>query len=220
MTHDKTFVIAIDGPAASGKGTLARKLAAHFDYALLDTGALYRAVGLNVARHGGDPEKEADAVAAARALGDMDLSDPAIRGESTGALASKVAAIPAVRDILLAFQRDFAESPPGGKTGAILDGRDIGTVVCPDADVKIYIIADVETRAKRRFLEQYGPNGTEAQYEAILADLVQRDARDMNRSTAPLKPAKNAHLLDTTNSDIEAVFEAALGLISKEQANV
>ena len=162
MTHDKTFVIAIDGPAASGKGTLARKLAAHFDYALLDTGALYRAVGLNVARHGGDPEKEADAVAAARALGDMDLSDPAIRGESTGALASKVAAIPAVRDILLAFQRDFAESPPGGKTGAILDGRDIGTVVCPDADVKIYIIADVETRAKRRFLEQYGPNGTEA----------------------------------------------------------
>lgn len=215
---DNSFVIAIDGPAASGKGTLARKLAAHFDYALLDTGALYRAVGLAVSRRGGNPEHQADAIAAARDLKNMDLSDPAIRGESTGSLASKVAAIPEVRDILLDFQRNFAQNPPENKAGAILDGRDIGTVICPDAAVKLFIMADVETRAKRRFLEQFGPQGTPAEYEAVLTDLKLRDDRDMNRTAAPLKPAQNAHLLDTTNSDIEAVFEKALGLILNKQA--
>lgn len=211
---EKTPVIAIDGPAASGKGTLAQRLARHFDYALLDTGALYRAVGLACARAGGDPENEQDALAAAARLAEMDLADPEIKGESTAGLASKVAALPAVRTRLLAFQRDFARTPPGGKAGAILDGRDIGTVVCPDADVKIFITADVETRAKRRFLEQYGPTGSPAQYQAILADLVRRDARDINRDASPLKRAENAYLIDTTNSDIETVFEEALRLIS------
>ncbi|WP_138380863.1 (d)CMP kinase [Luteithermobacter gelatinilyticus] len=206
-------VIAIDGPAASGKGTLARRLAAHFDYAHLDTGALYRAVGLGVLRAGGNPEDEADAVRAAEHVAEIDLDDPALRSESTGAAASKVAAIPEVRRILLDYQRQFAATPPGNKRGAVLDGRDIGTVVCPDATHKFFITADVETRAKRRFLELFGEQGTAEQYARILEELRLRDERDMTRATAPLKPAENAHLLDTTNSDIEAVFEKALSLI-------
>ncbi|PCI31829.1 MAG: cytidylate kinase [Alphaproteobacteria bacterium] len=211
-------IIAIDGPAASGKGTLARKLARHLDYAYLDTGALYRAVGLLVARAGGDADNEQDAVLAAQQLAEADLakitSDPEMKSESTGGLASKVAAIPAVRALLLDFQHQFAASPPGGKAGAVLDGRDIGTVVCPEAEVKLFITASVETRAKRRFMEQYGEGGSDEQYLAILRDLIRRDERDTQRATAPLKAAKNAHLLDTTNSDIEAVFEMAVTLIS------
>ncbi|VAX02793.1 Cytidylate kinase [hydrothermal vent metagenome] len=203
-------IIAVDGPAASGKGTLARKLAAHLDYAYLDTGSLYRAVGLQVYRAGGDPENEQDALKAAKKLAEIDLSDPELKSESTGGLASKVAVIPSVRAHLLDFQRKFARNPPG----AILDGRDIGTVVCPDATLKLFIIADVETRAKRRVLEQYGPGASPAQFQAILDDLIQRDRRDTNRASSPLKAAKNAHLLDTTNSDIEAVFEQALALFS------
>lgn len=211
-------IIAIDGPAASGKGTLARKLARHLDYAYLDTGALYRAVGLLVARAGGSADNEQDAVRAARKLAQDDLakitSDPEMKSESTGGLASKVAAIPAVRALLLDFQHQFAATPPGGKAGAVLDGRDIGTVVCPEAEVKIFITASVETRAKRRFLEQFGPEGSDQQLQAILEDLIRRDERDTQRVAAPLKAAENAHLLDTTNSDIEAVFEEALTLIS------
>jgi len=207
-------LIAIDGPAASGKGTLARRLARHFDYAYLDTGALYRAVGLQVLRKGGDAENQQDAVQAARELSRLNLNDPELKSESTGGLASKVAAIASVRDVLLAFQRDFAQNPPNGKDGAILDGRDIGTVVCPDADVKLFITASVETRAKRRFLEEFGDDGQAEDYTAILEELTTRDKRDMNRKTAPLKAAKNAHLLDTTNSDIETVFELALRLVS------
>jgi len=210
----KTRIIAIDGPAASGKGTLARRLAQHFDYAFLDTGALYRAVGLETVRAGGDPDNEQDALKAAGKLPEINLDDPEIRIESTGNLASKVAAIPAVRAALLEFQREFARVPPGGKAGAVLDGRDIGTVVCPDANIKLFITADVETRAKRRFLEQFGGKGGDADYQAILDDLIQRDQRDMTRATSPLKVAENAHLLDTTNSDIEAVFEQALALVS------
>jgi len=210
----KTRIIAIDGPAASGKGTLARRLAQHFDYAFLDTGALYRAVGLETVRAGGDPDNEQDALKAAGKLPEINLDDPEIRIESTGNLASKVAAIPAVRAALLEFQREFARVPPGGKAGAVLDGRDIGTVVCPDANIKLFITADVETRAKRRFLEQFGDKGGDADYQAILDDLIQRDQRDMTRATSPLKVAENAHLLDTTNSDIEAVFEQALALVS------
>ena len=207
-------VIAIDGPAASGKGTLARRLAMHFGYAHLDTGALYRAVGLIVLRSGGRPDDATDAIAAAHKVGEADLSDPELRTESTGAAASKVAAIPEVRQILLDYQRDFATNPPGGKAGAVLDGRDIGTVICPDADHKIFITADVETRAKRRFLELFGEKGATSEYEKILTELKERDDRDMNRATAPLKPAENAHLLDTTNSDIEAVFQKAISLIN------
>ena len=206
-------LIAIDGPAASGKGTLARRLARHFDYAYLDTGALYRAVGLQVQRKGGDTENEQDAVKAARELSRLNLNDPDLKSESTGGLASKVAAIASVRDVLLAFQRDFAQNPPNGKDGAVLDGRDIGTVVCPDADVKLFITASVETRAKRRFLEEFGDDGQAEDYTTILNELTTRDKRDMNRKTAPLKAAENAHLLDTTNSDIETVFELALKLV-------
>ncbi len=207
-------IIAIDGPAASGKGTLARRLAKHFNYAYLDTGALYRAVGLEVKRAGGNAENEQDALNAARKLATLNMNDPEIKSESTGGLASKVAAIPAVRDLLLDFQHRFAEKPPGGKIGALLDGRDIGTVVCPGADIKLFITASVETRAKRRFLEQFGPKGSDGEYQSILNDMRQRDERDINRAASPLKAAENAHLLDTTNSDIEAVFEQALQLIS------
>lgn len=203
-------VIAIDGPAASGKGTLARRLARHFDYAYLDTGGLYRAVALEAHRTDGD------AIKAAQNVGKLDLADPEIKSESTGGMASKISALPQVRAALLDFQRDFAAHPPGDKAGAVLDGRDIGTVVCPDADVKIFITASVETRAKRRFLEEFGPKGTDTDYQAILTELIQRDERDMTRQNSPLKPATNAHLLDTTNSDIEAVFEQALKLISDE----
>lgn len=206
-------VIAIDGPAASGKGTLARRLARHLNYACLDTGALYRAVGLAVKRAGGDINSEQEALKAARDLDQNALAiinkDPEIRSESAGGLASKVAAFPAVRRQLLKFQRDFAHSPPGGLAGAILDGRDIGTVVCPQAEVKLFITATVETRAKRRFVEQFGPQGSPEEYARILAELSLRDERDMNRRISPLKIAENACLLDTTNSDIEAVFEEA-----------
>ncbi|MDG1438487.1 MAG: (d)CMP kinase, partial [Emcibacteraceae bacterium] len=204
MLNEK-FIIALDGPAASGKGTLAKKLAEHFNLALLDTGALYRAVGLNVLKANGDPENEQDALKAVDILGSTDLKDPKIRGESTGAAASKVAAIPAVRQALVDYQRDFAFNPPTGKDGTILDGRDIGTVICPKAPYKIFITANVETRAKRRFIEEFGVNGSDENYQKILIDLKTRDHRDMNRATSPLKPHENAYLLDTTNSDIEAV---------------
>ncbi|MBT5185781.1 MAG: (d)CMP kinase [Kordiimonadaceae bacterium] len=211
MSH---LVIALDGPAASGKGTLARKLAKHFNLALLDTGALYRAVGWSVLNDGGDPTSEKDAVKAAKNMGNIDLSNRELRTESIGAAASKVASMPAVRQLLVDFQRTFADNPPKDKDGTILDGRDIGTVICPDAQVKIFITAEVETRAKRRFLEEFGPKGTDQQYLNILADLKARDERDMTRSTSPLKLAENAHLIDTTNSDIEAVFEATRKYVS------
>ncbi|MDG1707509.1 MAG: (d)CMP kinase [Emcibacteraceae bacterium] len=210
------LIIALDGPAASGKGTLARKLAEHFNLALLDTGALYRAVGLNVLNAGGNPENQDDALKAVTLLGSTDLNDPELRGESTGAAASKVAAIPEVRQALIDYQRDFANTPPAGKKGTILDGRDIGTVICPDAPYKIFISADVKTRAKRRFLEEFGPTGSNENYQNILSDLKARDERDMNRAAAPLKPHENAYLLDTTNSSIEAVFEAARAYVSGE----
>ena len=211
------IIIALDGPAASGKGTLARKLAAHFNLALLDTGALYRAVGSNVLKAGGNPENEQDALKAIGLLAKTDLSDPDLRGESTGAAASKVASFPSVREKLVDFQRNFATNPPESKEGSILDGRDIGTVICPDAPFKIFITADVETRAKRRFIEEYGENGNDENYQTVLSELKARDERDTNRLTSPLKPHKNAHLLDTTNSDIEAVFEAARAYVSNTE---
>lgn len=217
MQVTNKFIIALDGPAASGKGTLARKLADYYDLALLDTGALYRAVGLNVLKTGGDPENECDALIAVDKLPETDLSNPELRGESTGAAASKVAAIPSVRAKLLDYQRNFAHNPPADKKGSILDGRDIGTVICPEAPYKIFITANVETRAKRRFLEEFGESGNEENYQSILSELKARDDRDINRSTSPLKPHKNAYLLDTTNSDIEAVFEEACAYISNQE---
>lgn len=203
-------VIAIDGPAAAGKGTLARRLARHLGFAYLDTGALYRAVALTLLRQGVSPEDEARAAAVAANLDSALLDDPDIRSEAVGEVASQVAALPAVREALLAFQRSFAARPPG----AILDGRDIGTVVCPGADIKLFVTADLAARARRRHAELTDKGGT-VTLEAVTADLQARDARDAARATAPLKCAPDAHLLDTTNSDIDSVFNAALALINK-----
>ncbi|PCI64368.1 MAG: cytidylate kinase [Kordiimonadales bacterium] len=206
------MIIAIDGPAASGKGTLARRLAKHFQYAYLDTGSLYRGVALVLLNKGIDPH---DMGAAAQASMHVDLSivdDPALRSEGTGNAASIVAAMPIVRSNLLEFQRKFSISPPGGEQGAILDGRDIGTVVCPDAPIKLFVTASVEERAKRRFSEMKGRDETVI-FEQILADVRARDERDTNRALAPLLPAEDAHLLDTTLLDIDAVFLRAVKIV-------
>ena len=209
-------IVAVDGPAASGKGTLARRLAARLDYAYLDTGALYRAVALCVLRAGQDPTDSEAAIAAARAL-DMHLLDDAdfaaaLRTAETGAGASHVAAVPEVRAAILTAQRQFATTPPDAKAGAILDGRDIGTVVCPDADKKLFITARAEVRAERRFQELRAQDDT-LSFATVLADIEARDARDMNRATAPLKQAEDAHLLDTSDLSIEEAFNAALALL-------
>ena len=205
-------IIAIDGPAAAGKGTLARRLAAHFDFAFLDTGAIYRATGLAVLRAGGDPHAEADALAAAHALDPAMFSDPAIREESSGQAASAVAAIASVRAALLEFQRTFAHHPPLGKKGAVLDGRDIGTVVCPDATAKLFITASLDIRARRRF-QELQEKGLEVIWGRVLEDMRARDARDSGRDTAPLTAAKDAFVLDTTDLDADAAFAAGLAYV-------
>ncbi len=202
------MIIAIDGPAASGKGTLARRLASHYGLAYLDTGSLYRAVAHGVLTEGGNPADEEDAVASARRLGTYDIDDADLRTPDVSRAASQVAAIPAVRAAILDFQRQFAATPPG----AVLDGRDIGTIVCPYADVKLFVTASPEARAKRRFLELTA-SGTDVTEAQVLHDLTERDRRDSGRSVAPLTQAADAHLLDTTNLDIEAAFDAAVGII-------
>ena len=211
------MIIAIDGPAASGKGTLGRRLAAHFGLARLDTGGLYRAVALRALEAGADPADPAIAEAAAKAVRAEDLADPGLREERVAQAASVVAAIPAVRQALLAFQRDFAQRPPGGAAGAVLDGRDIGTVICPDADAKLFVTAGVEARAKRRFKE-LRESGNAAIYEAVLQDMKDRDARDSQRRAAPLVPADDAFVLDTTALDADAAFAAALEFIGRKLA--
>ncbi|MCG6858918.1 MAG: (d)CMP kinase [Salaquimonas sp.] len=208
-----SFTIAIDGPAASGKGTLARRLAAHFGFHHLDTGLSYRAVAQALMQVGLPLDNEELAAAAAENidLGKLDrdiLSDHAI-----GEAASKVAVMTKVRQILVDKQRDFATREPG----AVLDGRDIGTVVCPDAPVKLYVTASAEERAKRRHLEMAGKGGS-ASYEEILADIVKRDARDMGRADSPLKPAADAHLIDTSAMDIETAFKTALKIAEAARA--
>lgn len=202
------MIIAVDGPAASGKGTLARRLARHFGYHYLDTGSLYRAVALGLMRRGLDPANREEATLAAAALTPPDRDDPDLRSEAVSAAASIVASYPDVRAHVLEYQRRFAAQRPG----AVLDGRDIGTVVCPDAEVKLFVTARPEVRARRRKLEREG-QGEKVDFEALLADIIARDARDMNRPVAPLKPAQDARLLDTSDLDIEAAFQAALGLI-------
>lgn len=203
------MIIAIDGPAAAGKGTLAKRLAAKLGYAYLDTGSLYRAVALMLLKAGSDPTSEAAASAASEALNLEIIEDPALRAEATGSVASIVAVMPAVRSNLLKFQRNYASSPPEGEAGSVLDGRDIGTVVCPDAEVKLFVTASPEVRARRRTAEME-ERGIAADYAAILADVKARDERDMNRAEAPLKPAEDALLLDTTLLDIDAVFLRAV----------
>jgi cytidylate kinase len=205
------MIIAIDGPAASGKGTLAKRVAAHFGLSCLDTGLLYRAVARDLLARGASLEDEAAAVAVARTLDSTSLSDPSLRFPGVGEAASVVARIPAVRGALLAFQRDFARQEPG----AVLDGRDIGTVVCPDAEVKIFVTADVQVRARRRF-EELRQRGEPVTYEGVLDVIVRRDQRDTSRVEAPMRPADDAILLDTSNLDIEAAFDAAVELIKRK----
>ena len=202
------MIIAVDGPAASGKGTLARRLASHFGFHYLDTGSLYRAVALAVLKNGAEPSDAKAAESAAESLILPDRDDPALRSELVSAAASVVAAFPQVRAHVLEYQRKFAATPPG----AVLDGRDIGTVVCPDAKVKLFVTANAEVRARRRLLERQA-QGEQVDHDELLADIRARDARDMNRAIAPLKPAPDACLLDTSDLDIETAFQAALRLI-------
>ena len=209
------MIIAIDGPAAAGKGTLARRLAQRYGLAFLDTGGLYRAAALKALESGGNPADPATAEAAAKRVRAEDLTDPRLREERVAAAASIVASIPAVRAALLAFQRDFAHHPPPGFKGTVLDGRDIGTVVCPEADIKLYVTASAEARALRRFKELQ-EKGANAIYQRVLQDIEQRDTRDRERQTAPLRPAADALELDTTALDADAAFEKAADLIAQK----
>ena len=208
----KPLVIALDGPAASGKGTLGRLIAEAYDFAYLDTGTLYRGVAWMLLAAGRDPADEAAAAEAAETFSLDQIEEADIRTREVGAAASKVAALPAVRAALLDFQRRFAENPPGDKKGAVLDGRDIGAVVCPDADLKFFVIASPEVRAHRRFLELRAmkPEITEKE---VFDDLAERDARDAARADAPMVQAEDAELLDTTHLTIEAAFAAARRVI-------
>jgi len=205
------MIVAIDGPAAAGKGTLSRRLADALGFAHLDTGALYRAVALRLLRDNEDPHDPAAAERAARNLNPTDLSDPALREERTGQTASVVSAHPPVREALLDFQRQFAKSPPHGAKGAVIEGRDIGTVVCPGAEVKIFIEAALETRAQRRF-DELRAAGQAVELAAVQAEMAARDAQDRNREVSPLVPADDAHLLETTDLDIDGAFAAALNI--------
>ncbi|WP_319797180.1 (d)CMP kinase [Nitrobacter sp.] len=202
------MIIAIDGPAASGKGTLGKRLAAHYHFRHLDTGVIYRAVAKALIDAGADPADEARAVAAAHELDPEKFGHPALKTRAIGEAASVVSAFPGVREALLTFQRQFAAEPPG----AVLDGRDIGTVICPDADVKIFVVADPVVRARRRTLEARS-RGEDVDEAVVLADILKRDERDRNRPVAPLKAAADAHVLDNSNLDIEAGLMAAIAIV-------
>ena len=202
------MIIAIDGPAASGKGTIARRLAAHYGLPHLDTGLLYRATAAGLMAEDRDLYDEGAAVAAARGLGLTDFDETTLRGRQMGEAASVVAAMPGVRAALIETQRVFAARPGG----AVLDGRDIGTVVCPEAGVKIFVTASAAARAQRRALE-LARSGEKADYIAILEDIMRRDARDTGRAAAPLRPADDAILLDTTYLAVEAAFAEALRIV-------
>ncbi|PSM19381.1 MULTISPECIES: (d)CMP kinase [Nitratireductor] len=202
------LVIAIDGPAASGKGTLARRLAAHYGLRHLDTGLTYRAVAHRMLAHGLPLDNVSAAETAARQIDLAQLDREALSTHAIGEAASKVAVMAGVRAILVAAQRAFAAAMPG----AVLDGRDIGTVVCPDAAVKLYVTASAAVRATRR-LREILDRGDGAHYDAILADIERRDARDMGRADSPLRPADDAHLLDTSEMDIETAFQTAKAII-------
>jgi cytidylate kinase len=207
------MIIAIDGPAASGKGTLGKRLAAHYGLRHLDTGLIYRAVAKVLLDAGHSPANSARAVAAAEALDPTRFDEAALKSQAVGEAASLVSAIPEVRGALLAFQRSFGRTPPG----AVLDGRDIGTVIFPDAAVKIFVTATPEVRAGRRAaeLERAGEKVAEAD---VLADIRSRDERDTQRAAAPLRRAGDAHLLDTTHLDIDAAFRAAIDIVEAVRA--
>jgi cytidylate kinase len=207
------MIIAIDGPAASGKGTLGKRLAHHYHFRHLDTGVIYRAVAKAMLDAGAELTDEAQAVAAALELDPEKFGNPVLKTQAIGEAASVVSAIPRVREALLTFQRQFAAEPPG----AVLDGRDIGTVICPDADVKIFVVADPVVRARRRALEMR-TRGEAADEALVLADILKRDERDKNRATAPLKAAADAHVLDNSHLDIEAGVKAAIAIVEAVRA--
>jgi cytidylate kinase len=207
------MIIAVDGPAASGKGTVSKKLAAHYGLRHLDTGLLYRAVAKELLDAGCAPDDRIAAVAAAEALDPTRFDELALKKYEVGEAASVVSAIPDVRAALLNLQQEFAAAPPG----AVLDGRDIGTVICPHAEVKLFVTASPEARARRRTLELHG-RGEPAEETAVLADILRRDERDRSRTAAPLVQATDAHLLDTTHLDIDAAFRAAVALVEAARA--
>jgi cytidylate kinase len=209
------MIIAIDGPAASGKGTIARRLAAHYRLPHLDTGLLYRATAAALIAADRDLYDERAAVAAARGLGLTDFDETLLRRREMGEAASVVAAMAGVRAALIDAQRAFAARPGG----AVLDGRDIGTVVCPGADVKIFVTASGAARAQRRALE-LAQRGEKADYAAILSDILKRDARDSERAAAPLRPAEDAVRLDTTHLSVEAAVDAALRIVDAARVKV
>jgi CMP/dCMP kinase len=211
------MIIAIDGPGAAGKGTLARRLAQALDLAYLDTGLLYRAVAAKMLAEGTDPNLPAAAEAAARSITFADLERPDLRSEPVAQGASRVAALPGVRAALLDLQRRFAAEPPEGKRGAVLDGRDIGTVVCPDADVKLFVTASLEARAARRQKELRG-RGEASIYARVKQEMQERDARDRARDTAPLKPAPDAVILETSALDADGAFRTAMEIIAARTA--
>jgi len=202
------MIIAIDGPAAAGKGTIALKLAKHYGLNHLDTGLLYRAIGRLMTEQGLDVDNAAEAGAVASKLKAKDLNHPDLRGREAGELASRVAVHPEVRAALVDFQRNFARTPPG----AVLDGRDIGTAICPEADIKIFVTASPEVRARRR-TDELNAKGRDVPYERILAEILERDERDSHRSAAPLRQADDAVRLDTTALDAEAAFAAAIEIV-------
>ncbi|MGE3332206.1 MAG: (d)CMP kinase [Rhodospirillaceae bacterium] len=207
------MIIAIDGPAASGKGTMARRIAKDLGVPYLDTGSLYRAVGLFTLRRGGNPGDATDAIAAANALNINDFTPADLRAEEAGNAASKVAAIAGVRTALLAYQRAFAAQP----AGAVMDGRDVGTVVCPEAHAKIFVTASLEVRVQRR-IKELRDKGESVNEQRVWDDMVARDARDSGRSVAPLKPADDAFVLDTSSMNADEAFaQAKAFIVSKKK---
>ena len=206
------MIIAVDGPAASGKGTIARALAAHFDLPHMDTGLLYRATALNLLAMGGDPESE---FAAARAtdLSQVNFADPELKSETVGGIASRISTYKLVREALLERQRRFAAQPGGG----VLDGRDIGTVIAPEADAKLFVTASAEVRAQRRYVE-LRKMGLDIHFPDVLADIHARDERDTGREAAPLRAAEDAEILDTSEMTVEAAVEAAIAAVARRRA--
>jgi len=213
------MIIAIDGPSGSGKGTLARKLADHFDLAYLDTGLLYRAVAYKLIKADIDFSDEAAATQIAQTLQPTDLNSPELRGDHAASAASKVAVIKGVRDGLLEFERNFAQNPPNAKKGSVLDGRDIGTFVLPGADFKFFITASVEVRAQRRYKELL-KRGMESIYTTVLENMQERDRRDTQRSVCPLTSAKDAYIIDTSDKNADEVSEDAIKYIERRGTSI
>lgn len=206
------MIIAVDGPSAAGKGTVARAIARQLGYHFLDTGSLYRMVGLAMLKAGKSGDDEASATTFAKTLDPASVRQEELRNENVAAMASKVAAIPAVRQALLDYQRQFAQKKPG----AVLDGRDIGTVVCPDADLKLFVTASTEVRAKRRY-DELKALGQKVEYQSVLEDVMARDERDAIRSTAPTRPADDAILIDTSDLTREEVLGAVMDIIAEHR---